>query len=152
MSVMNKLMNTKLNKKGFTLAELLIVVAIIAVLVAISIPIFASQLEKSRDSVDEANIRAAYAELSAALISDDGTSTTPAALGLGSGWSGSLTDGSGTITFAFSGKGLETGWNGGTSVTSTDIGGLSVTNVAKAVKINFTVTTGAITAIGLSAS
>ena len=30
----------KKNKKGFTLAELLIVVAIIAVLVAISIPIF----------------------------------------------------------------------------------------------------------------
>ncbi len=36
------------NKKGFTLAELLIVVAIIAVLVAISIPIFSSQLRKSR--------------------------------------------------------------------------------------------------------
>ena len=36
----------KKNKKGFTLAELLIVVAIIAVLVAISIPIFTSQLEK----------------------------------------------------------------------------------------------------------
>lgn len=34
-------------KKGFTLAELLIVVAIIAVLVAISIPIFSSQLEKA---------------------------------------------------------------------------------------------------------
>ncbi len=33
--------------KGFTLTELLIVVAIIAVLVAISIPIFTSQLEKS---------------------------------------------------------------------------------------------------------
>lgn len=36
------------NKRGFTLAELLIVVAITAVLVAISIPIFTSQLEKSR--------------------------------------------------------------------------------------------------------
>ena len=33
--------------KGFTLAELLIVVAIIAVLVAISIPIFKNQLEKN---------------------------------------------------------------------------------------------------------
>lgn len=30
----------KTNKKGFTLAELLIVVAIIAVLVAIAIPVF----------------------------------------------------------------------------------------------------------------
>ena len=34
------------NKKGFTLVELLIIVAIIAVLVAISIPIFSSQLKK----------------------------------------------------------------------------------------------------------
>lgn len=52
----------KNNKKGFTLAELLIVVAIIAVLVAIAIPIFTSQLERSREATDLANIRAAYAE------------------------------------------------------------------------------------------
>ena len=44
-------------QKGFTLAELLIVVAIIAVLVAISIPIFTSQLEKSRRAVDLSNAR-----------------------------------------------------------------------------------------------
>ena len=37
---MMKLMNKKLTKKGFTLAELLIVVAILAILVAVSIPIF----------------------------------------------------------------------------------------------------------------
>jgi len=60
----------KLNKKGFTLAELLIVVAIIGVLVAISIPIFTSQLEKSREAVDESNIRAAYAEVMAAALTD----------------------------------------------------------------------------------
>ena len=59
------------NEKGFTLAELLIVVAIIGVLVAISIPIFTSQLEKSREAVDAANIRAAYAEIMADAITDD---------------------------------------------------------------------------------
>ncbi len=35
-------------KKGFTLAELLVVVAIVAILAAISIPIFTRQLEASR--------------------------------------------------------------------------------------------------------
>ena len=59
--------------KGFTLAELLIVVAIIGVLVAIAIPIFNGQLEKSREAVDAANIRSQYAEvISDALL--DGTS------------------------------------------------------------------------------
>lgn len=49
----------KLNKKGFTLAELLIVVAIIAILVAIAIPVFSTQLEGSREAVDRANARSA---------------------------------------------------------------------------------------------
>ena len=61
----------KMNKKGFTLAELLIVVAIIAVLVAIAIPVFTSQLEKSREATDAANIRAAYAEVMAEAITGD---------------------------------------------------------------------------------
>lgn len=45
---------------GFTLAELLVVVAIIAVLVMVSIPIFTAQLEKSREAVDLSNLRSAY--------------------------------------------------------------------------------------------
>lgn len=58
----NMIQENKINKKkGFTLAELLVVVAIIAVLVAISIPIFTSQLEKSREATDVANMRAAKA-------------------------------------------------------------------------------------------
>ena len=46
---------------GFTLLEMLIVVAIITVLVAAAIPIFANQLEKSREAADLANVRSAYA-------------------------------------------------------------------------------------------
>ena len=38
-------------------------------LVAISIPIFSSQLEKSREAVDLANIRAAYAECTTEVLS-----------------------------------------------------------------------------------
>ena len=63
----------KKNNKGFTLAELLIVVAIIAVLVAIAIPVFTSQLEKARESTDKANLRSAYAELVTGLLTWDGT-------------------------------------------------------------------------------
>ena len=63
----------RLNKKGFTLAELLIVVAIIAVLVAIAIPIFTSQLEKSRDAVTVANLRSAYAEASTTKLTGEDT-------------------------------------------------------------------------------
>lgn len=66
----------KKNKKGFTLAELLIVVAIIAVLVAISIPIFSSQLEKSRDAVSISNIRAAYAQAMTDALTYNGSPTT----------------------------------------------------------------------------
>ena len=39
-------------------------------LVAISIPIFSSQLEKSREAADEANIRSIYAQLSADVLTD----------------------------------------------------------------------------------
>lgn len=47
------------NKKGFTLAELLVVVAIVAILVAISVPIFTTQLGKARRATNQANMRAA---------------------------------------------------------------------------------------------
>lgn len=55
-------------ERGFTMAELLIVVAIIAVLVAIAIPVFSAQLEKSREAVDLANTRSAYAALQSTKI------------------------------------------------------------------------------------
>ncbi len=52
--------NLETNRKyGFTLAELLIVVAIIAVLVAISIPIFNKQIEKAREAYDIYTMRQA---------------------------------------------------------------------------------------------
>lgn len=54
----------KRNRSGFTLMEMLIVIALIAVLIAIAIPVFASQLEKSREATDLVNVRAAYAQVS----------------------------------------------------------------------------------------
>lgn len=59
------------NSKGFTLMEMLIVVAIIAVLVAIAIPTFNNSLVKAKEATDLANIRAAYAEYQIKMMLDD---------------------------------------------------------------------------------
>ena len=61
-------MFSKKDNKGFTLMEMLIVVAIIAILIAIMIPVFNAQLEKSREAADAANIRSAYAEVMVCAI------------------------------------------------------------------------------------
>ena len=52
-------MKKLMNKKGFTLMEMLIVVAIIVILVAISVPVFTSQLSNAKKATDDANERAA---------------------------------------------------------------------------------------------
>lgn len=54
--------------RGFTLMEMLIVVAIIAVLAAIAIPVFNGSLHKAKVAADEANVRAYYAELQTQLM------------------------------------------------------------------------------------
>lgn len=48
--------------RGFTLMEMLIVVAIVAVLAAIAIPVFSGSLHKAKVAADMANVRAYYAE------------------------------------------------------------------------------------------
>ena len=65
---MKKLMK---NKKGFTLIEMLIVVAIIVILVAVSVPAFTANLEKASSATDEANMRAAKAAAVAYMIDND---------------------------------------------------------------------------------
>lgn len=55
-----KNLKAKLRKKGgFTLVEMLIVVAIIAILIAVSVPMVGNSLESAREAVDESNARAA---------------------------------------------------------------------------------------------
>lgn len=61
------------NKKGFTLAELLIVIAIIAVLVGIMFPVFSGSTEKAKDAVSLANLRSAYGEACTAYLTGEGS-------------------------------------------------------------------------------
>lgn len=57
--------------EGFTLVEMLIVVAIIAILVAVSIPLVTSSLEKARRAVDEANARDAISLATIEVLGDN---------------------------------------------------------------------------------
>lgn len=57
--------------------EMLIVVAIVAVLISVAVPVLSSQLERSREAVDLANVRSAYAQVSTeALLGNTGVTVT----------------------------------------------------------------------------
>lgn len=67
---MNGLREKFRNKKGFTLVEMLIVVAIIAILIAVSIPTVTGALEKARHATDQANFRDAAAVANIKVLTD----------------------------------------------------------------------------------
>lgn len=67
---MEKLRAKLKNQGGFTLIEMLIVVAIIAILVAVSMPVVSGAMDKTRHATDEANERAAKAEMVVQYLSD----------------------------------------------------------------------------------
>lgn len=70
-----------MNKKGFTLVEMLVVIAIIAVLVAIIVPTALAATTKAAAATNAANLRNYASEVAIALLSnnatlnDDGTVT-----------------------------------------------------------------------------
>ena len=69
---MRRKLQAKLNsKKGFTLVELLVVVASIAILVAISIPMVTGALDSAKKATDDANRRAAEGAAMVAYLTGD---------------------------------------------------------------------------------
>ena len=66
----------KMNKKGFTLIEMLVVIAIIAVLVAIVVPTVSKSTEKSKAAADAANLRTIAAEAAIDYLDNDALDVT----------------------------------------------------------------------------
>ena len=73
----------KMNKKGFTLIEMLVVIAIIAILVSIIVPVVGNSTAKAAAATNAANLRSAASSLAIMLMEDndglaDGAVTLPA--------------------------------------------------------------------------
>ena len=56
----------KTNKKGFTIVELVIVIAVIGILAAVLIPTFSGVIENANNAAFKANLKAAYTQYVAA--------------------------------------------------------------------------------------
>lgn len=104
----------KKNNKGFTLAELLIVVAIIGVLIAIAMPTFTGQLTKAKKNADLANLRAAYAEATVDALEEKTQTAHKVIL------TGVLTDTDASKELPFTVNGLGTSKKGTYDVTFND--------------------------------
>lgn len=62
----------KMNKKGFTIVELVIVIAVIAILAGVLIPTFGGIIERANESAEMQKVAAAYKEAYALALSGDG--------------------------------------------------------------------------------
>ena len=120
----------KMNKKGFTLIEMLVVIAIIAILVAIVIPVVGNSTEKAKQAKDAANIRSACAELSIALLSGE----VPAG--------STVTAGGDSDDFAFSAEVITTCKNANFDLLTdmADIGGIAKTEFDAGEAATYTIT------------
>lgn len=96
----------KMNKKGFTLIEMLVVIAIIAILVAIVIPVVSNATEKAKQATDVANVRSLVAQYQIELLNGDATASKTALTSFAKKAAKGVyiaptfdTDGKGTVTY-----------------------------------------------------
>ena len=73
-------MKKRLDKKGFTLIEMLVVIAIIAVLVAIIIPTVTAATTKANAATDAANLRSVLGEANTLLMTNNATNNADGSL------------------------------------------------------------------------
>ena len=113
----------KMNKKGFTLIEMLVVIAIIAVLVSIIIPTVTSATDKAEAASIAANLRSVKAEIVTEMLTIKKTPSTTVT-GASGHWDFTIdADGDVTAIAAHSGYDLpfDTDANFGVSISGTDV-------------------------------
>ncbi len=132
-----KNLKAKLRKNGgFTLIEMLIVVAIIAILIAISIPLVGSALERAREATDASNERSFKAALvTAYLLGEADMQGTTTKIEAGKVYAYDAANGVVSATTIANGYGQGTTGGGGKDANKkTDmilIGGVNATGEAK---------------------
>lgn len=70
---MNEERTMRFNRKGFTLVEMLVVIAIIAVLVSIIVPVVSNATRKAHAATDAANLRSVLGTLNVEVVNGEKT-------------------------------------------------------------------------------
>lgn len=99
----------KTNNKGFSLVELIIVIAIMAVLVAVMAPSFIKYVEQSRASTDMQNVAAITSAIQVWAVDPDAGNTTTLPTVGANGEANVALSGTGTITITQNGAATATG-------------------------------------------
>ena len=112
-------MNKKMNKKGFTIVELVIVIAVIAILAAVMIPTFGGIINTANESAVKQAASALYKEAYALDLSDgvlNGKDANNAAVAVaGATYSYDATNDKITFTYIDSAKKIKVETNNGST-------------------------------------